>query len=71
MRKEFWKRGLKSQKLNSKKMGSCEVLEGCFWLSKLEEMNGGGPSIYREVNGNENWKKQGSLEGNWMKVEHE
>ena len=43
MRKEFWKRELKSQKLNSKKMGSCEVLAGCFWLSKLEEMNGGDP----------------------------
>ena len=38
---EFWKRKIKSQKLNSKKMGSCEVLAGCFWLSKLEEMNGG------------------------------
>ena len=68
---EFWRKKLKSQKLISKKMGSCEVLAGWFWLSKLEEMDGGWPSIYREGNENENCKKQGSLEGNWVKFEHE
>ena len=61
MRKEFWKRKLKFKKLNSTKVGSCEVLAGYFWLSKLQEMNGEGLSIYREVNGNENLKKQGSF----------
>ena len=40
MRKEFWKRKLKSQKLNSKKVGSCEVLARCSWLSKLGKMDG-------------------------------
>ena len=40
MRKEFWKRKLKFQKLNSKKVGSCVVLAGCSWLSKLGKMDG-------------------------------
>ena len=71
MCKEFWKKMLESQKLISKISRSCEVLTECFWLSKLKEMNGIISSIYRKMNGNENWRKQISLGGNWVEVEHE
>ena len=46
-------------------------LAGWFWLSKLEEMNGGWPSIYRESNGMFKRVKWWSLEGNRVNLMHE
>ena len=46
-------------------------LAGWFWLSKLEEMNGGWPSIYRESNGMFKRVKWWSLEGNRVNLIHE
>ena len=46
------------------KMSYGASLAGWFWLSKLEEMNGGWPYIYRESNGMSKRVKWWSLEGN-------
>ena len=40
MHKEFWKRKLKFQKLNSTKVGSCEVLQGVLGSLSLGKWTG-------------------------------
>ena len=38
--KNFRKGSLNFKKLHSTKVGPCEVLAGCSWLSKLGKLNG-------------------------------
>ena len=68
MEKLDWKR-LEHWFRSCRKMSYGASLAGWFWLSKLEKMNGGWPSIYRESNGMSKRVKWWSLEGNRVKLQ--
>lgn len=57
-----WMENLTVQRVKLRKLltgfkSSNGILTGVFWLSKAFHMKWGASSIYREVNGDENWEK--------------
>ena len=63
-----WKR-LKNRFQSCRILSYGTSLSGWLWLSKLEEMNGGWPYIYRESNGMSKRVKWWILEGNYVKLQ--